>query len=857
MMKKYHGRFTVLILFLSTSHLSLTGQDIIASVTTCPALSNDCFGSITVTIDPSELDTDWMLPFEIEYINTETGASDYMEVRRYEFTIEDLCSGNHDLTLHLDSSCEYTFSANVETAIELYRGEDLIVIDDCIDGVPNGSISFRNPLGNGYKYKWTGPGGFTSNQQDIPGLEPGEYCVKVKHVSNPSCIYAKGCVTVGVSKGPKVSLVDIEHNSFCHGSSGGMSCDGLLQIQVPYGVEIEWLNVSNSDEANSSLVTDLCTGTYMVLVTVNDCTTEKSFDIICCGEASIDGDDYVPLQASATVTGATSESANDGSIDLHLIGGTNDLMILWSGPNGFSSMDEDIFNLDIGTYCVQLDDGCTQFHECYEIVDCSQFDITISGEVSPACPGYNVGSIVTSVSSGTAPYKYNWSNGQKSSDLYNLGVGNYSLTISDKNGCSSIMGFQVTSVNVNRLGCIVYCGNEEVENYGPPIAVTNSSNCAYIDNVCSVDGYFLSSKFVGTHLHLDDFTCTLTERNNVTGGVCPGSTIPGVQCRACIFGSLPNEPTAIANCGLHYCFFPSIFAFVVHDIEEFPNVLAVTNVGETETCHFQIFNNCTDIHNPIFSEIVPCKDIESFRRASCSEVIPKNILLEGDPFGGCGSPTPFNEGSLSDYKYDIISNENATLAPFAPNTIKNGTYVKIEESSNCEYITLHFISSEYSTVNLIVRDLFSSRLLLDADYEAVNGLNTVSLENRFYSPSSRESNKEFLVILNFSTGHSISEKINLSCDKILMEEPNLFSVLPNPFQDVLTIKIPNHPVYNALTVEIYTMSGEKVLYTNIEGNKKNLCDVNLSTLDDGAYIVKINSNGSVVFSDKIIKLDRS
>ena len=52
------------------------------------------------------------------------------------------------------------------------------------------------------------------------------------------------------------------------------------------------------------------------------------------------------------------------------------------------------------------------------------------------CFGDDNGAYAISVSGGTAPYMYQWSNGSNTEDQGNLAAGNYTLTIEDVNGCT-------------------------------------------------------------------------------------------------------------------------------------------------------------------------------------------------------------------------------------------------------------------------------------------------------------------------------------------------------------------------------------------------------------------------------------
>ncbi|MBK9462978.1 MAG: SprB repeat-containing protein [Sphingobacteriales bacterium] len=107
---------------------------------------------------------------------------------------------------------------------------------------------------------------------------------------------------------------------------------------------------------------------------------------------------------------------------------------LWS--NG--STTEDIGGLTAGNYGVTVTDanGCN-ITDTYLITEPSAVAITVDSSTPTTCNGAPTGSIAISVSGGTPGYTYLWSNGSTTEDVSGLSAGNYVVTVTDANGCTS------------------------------------------------------------------------------------------------------------------------------------------------------------------------------------------------------------------------------------------------------------------------------------------------------------------------------------------------------------------------------------------------------------------------------------
>ena len=78
-----------------------------------------------------------------------------------------------------------------------------------------------------------------------------------------------------------------------------------------------------------------------------------------------------------------------------------------------------------------------------------------------SCNGGSDGTVMANVSGGTAPYTYSWDNGQTTDSVYNLSAGDYNVTITDYNGCSSTITatiyepvpLNLSVINLSNISC--------------------------------------------------------------------------------------------------------------------------------------------------------------------------------------------------------------------------------------------------------------------------------------------------------------------------------------------------------------------------------------------------------------------
>ena len=141
--------------------------------------------------------------------------------------------------------------------------------------------------------------------------------------------------------------------------------------------------------------------------------------------------DVNALAAEFTTSDVSCFSAQDGSVDVEVIGGVAPFTFDWS--NGATT--QDLMSLGGGNYSVTITDANDATLQLSGTVfEPSQ--LSLIGTTSPLSCGAVNGSIALSVDGGIAPYTYSWSNGSNERDLSGLSPGTYSVIVTDANGCS-------------------------------------------------------------------------------------------------------------------------------------------------------------------------------------------------------------------------------------------------------------------------------------------------------------------------------------------------------------------------------------------------------------------------------------
>jgi hypothetical protein len=331
-----------------------------------------------------------------------------------------LSAGGYNVTVTDSRGCAINRFVNVPAPFTAgMRVGELVCFGDCdaaIDALPQG--------GTGpYTYRWN-TGATTAA---IIGIPSGTYSVTITD--------ANGCTSSSTGTVANPPSVTLTTTTVAPGCGAGGSSNGSATVSATGGrppFSYRWSNGQTGTTA-----TGLSVGTYFVTA-----TDSKG----CNKTASVTLTSSAGFTLNATSTNASCGSSN-GSATASVTGGTAPFRYTWST----GATTQTISNLGAGSYTVTVSDasGCSSVATA-TVNAVGNLNITLTS-TNAAC-GIANGSVTATPTSGTAPFRYLWSNGATTQTIGTLGAGTYTVTVTDASGCTATGSrtvTQTTSFDVN------------------------------------------------------------------------------------------------------------------------------------------------------------------------------------------------------------------------------------------------------------------------------------------------------------------------------------------------------------------------------------------------------------------------
>lgn len=215
--------------------------------------------------------------------------------------------------------------------------------------------------------------------------------------------------------------------------------DGSIFMNVSGGTGNYLYSWTSVPAQSNDTATNLSVGTYIVFVSDSSaaaCVTAKqdTFDII-----------QLPvLDVNVTGKNPSCYGFSNGTAGAFVTGGTQPYQYLWNNGDTLDNSP----NLPIGTYSVLVTDAynCTDTASVTLIQPDSLF--VTQNQTNVDCFENATGAASVNVTGGTSPYNYIWNTNATTSSISGLVNGNYSVTISDQNNCTTTRNFIITEPNL-------------------------------------------------------------------------------------------------------------------------------------------------------------------------------------------------------------------------------------------------------------------------------------------------------------------------------------------------------------------------------------------------------------------------
>jgi gliding motility-associated-like protein len=334
-----------------------------------------------------------------------------------------LCGGNYTVTVTDANGCTATSVFTITPATLINVSVTNITNVTC-NGLCNGT-SQTTALGGipPYTYAISAPGIANPATGANTNLCAGTYTVTVTDASG-----CTGTTQFAINQAPilSVNVVDISPVS-CNGM-----CDATAQATgtggtSPYSYAITAPALIN---ATSGAITGLCNGSYTITVTdANGCSASIVHQIL---------QPAILSWSSATVTNVTCFGATDGSITTTTTGGTAPINYNLQ-PTNQNNATGIFTNLIAGVYTVLATDanGCS-ISTILTITEPPVLQISAVANTQPTCVPGNDGTITITASGGTPTYVYNIGGANQAGNVFNnVAAGNYTITVTDANGCTA------------------------------------------------------------------------------------------------------------------------------------------------------------------------------------------------------------------------------------------------------------------------------------------------------------------------------------------------------------------------------------------------------------------------------------
>jgi len=566
-----------------------------------------------------------------------------------------------------------------------------------------------------------------------------------------NCVGSPFSVTITVNPTPVITAKEL---LICSDDTFNFTLtDGLNGDRIPAGTKYTWTVVSHPNitgavnqtvPQNSIAISQalINTGTspevvtYQVTPTSASGCSGSSFNLVVTVKPPIviNGEPF-----SYNGFGISCFGENDGKIELNPTGGKlpadpAGYTYSWTGPNGFTSTAQNIYNLAPGTYTVNVGEGSGLCTQSKTFVVTEPLAITINETISNyngfeiSCFGASDGRISLAVVGGTNSYNYLWtaSNGgvipagmQTATLLTGIPAGTYSVKVTDSNGCEKIETYLLRQPNPLRIeeevperknilcygeatGKIIGIGFGGVTQYTYTLTGTDFSGAA----VSLTSGATNANLYAFSSLKAGQYTLTLTDANG-----CQKSLAPIVLTQ-------PTAPIQVGNVvlsnynGFNVACFGDKNGSISHQVfgGTPPYTYLWTGPNGFSSTNLNLTNLAAGNYQLTITDAVNCKLVKPYEIKSPEPIqvdaAAQNVLCGGENNGNIFIRSVTGGTGIYQFVWikDGVGEIKRSLVPEDLRNIGPGTYVLVVTDQNsCPWTKRFTITEPVPLVTSLVK----------------------------------------------------------------------------------------------------------------------------------------------------------
>ncbi len=354
---------------------------------------------------------------------------------------------------------------------------------------PNNNLFFAgewNTVTNSATYPVNNPGGGAYYDPSYNGgTLPYDHDAFIMKFTNAPCLCSVNLTVAAASS-----------NVLCFGQCTGTATATPSGGTSPY--TYSWSNAQTTQTA-----TGLCAGTYTVTVTDAGSNTATATVTITQPTA---------LTLSTSVTNPTCNNVCNGNATATASGGTSGYSYSWNTTPVQTA--SNATGLCAGNYTVTVTDanGCTKTASVV-ITQPPVLTAAINPPTNVTCNALCNGSATSVGGGGVTPYSYSWNTTpvQTTANATGLCAGNYTVTITDANGCTKTASMAITqpaAISSSVTFTAATCGN----NNGSATVTASGGVSPYTYSWSPSGGSAANATGLGAGI----YTVTITDANNCT-----------------------------------------------------------------------------------------------------------------------------------------------------------------------------------------------------------------------------------------------------------------------------------------------------------------------------------------------------